>query len=370
MGTSNGGLFLSTDNGETWKASDTGLELHHLTICILANGPKLFTGTGGNGLFQSTDNGTTWTSAGLEDMYVNDLAVIGPYLFAGTEYGGVFRSDNEGVSWAQVNTGLTDMCVPALIACPNGTDGMNLFAGTYSGGVFLSSNNGENWKEVNSGLKEKSVRILLAKPNGMAGIDLFAVTYGSGIYWSNNNGSSWTEANTGLTKTQILALIENGPCLFAGIEGGGIFYSMNNGVNWSAANEGLTNMNISALRVSGSFLVAGTSNGEVWRRAWEEMMSAVHSPSIELNRGFYLEQNYPNPLNPFTWIRYSVPETGHIKLIVYDTGGREAAVLVDETESMGDHTVKFDASQLSSGLYIYRLEIMGKVLSRKLMLIK
>jgi hypothetical protein len=59
-----------------------------------------------------------------------------------------------------------------------------------------------------------------------------------------------------------------------------------------------------------------------------------------------------------------------VKLTVYDVNGRQVAVLVDETKAAGNYTVQFDASHLSSGIYLYRLETTEKVLSRKLMLVK
>jgi hypothetical protein len=87
-------------------------------------------------------------------------------------------------------------------------------------------------------------------------------------------------------------------------------------------------------------------------------------------RAFDLSQNYPNPFNPFTKINYSVPKAGPVKLAVYDILGREVAVLINEAKPAGIYTVNFDASKLTSGIYIYRIEMAGKVQSKKLMLLK
>ncbi len=72
-------------------------------------------------------------------------------------------------------------------------------------------------------------------------------------------------------------------------------------------------------------------------------------------QGTILYSNYPNPFNPFTKIRFTIPETQHVKLIVYDVLGREVATLVDEVIHKGTHEVDFDGTQLSSGIYIYNL---------------
>ncbi len=85
---------------------------------------------------------------------------------------------------------------------------------------------------------------------------------------------------------------------------------------------------------------------------------------------FALGQNYPNPFNPSTVIRYTLDAGRPTSLKVYDVLGREVAVLVDGVMSPGTHSVTFDGSGLASGVYLYRLESGGKVLSRKFTLIK
>jgi hypothetical protein len=91
---------------------------------------------------------------------------------------------------------------------------------------------------------------------------------------------------------------------------------------------------------------------------------------------FSLSQNYPNPFNPTTVIRYTLPGIGsqgpgvNVKLIVYDVLGRVVATLVDEKQMPGEFEVTLDGSELSSGVYIYRLQAEGYVQSKKLLLLK
>ena len=84
----------------------------------------------------------------------------------------------------------------------------------------------------------------------------------------------------------------------------------------------------------------------------------------------YALSAYPNPFNPTTTIQYEVPATGPIKLDVFDVQGRRVASLVDHVQTAGRHTVLFDASDLSSGTYIYRLETEGHVLTNTILLVK
>ena len=83
-----------------------------------------------------------------------------------------------------------------------------------------------------------------------------------------------------------------------------------------------------------------------------------------------LNQNYPNPFNPTTEIGYQISEIGRTRLSVYDLLGREVAVLVDGVMPAGEHRVSFDASGLSSGVYLYRLQSGSMVETRRMTLVK
>ncbi len=78
--------------------------------------------------------------------------------------------------------------------------------------------------------------------------------------------------------------------------------------------------------------------------------------TITVPNYYALRQNYPNPFNPTTKIEYAIPRQGDTKITVYDILGRQVVVLVDEFKNPGIYTVDFDASQLSSGVYFYKME--------------
>jgi predicted outer membrane repeat protein/parallel beta-helix repeat protein len=99
-----------------------------------------------------------------------------------------------------------------------------------------------------------------------------------------------------------------------------------------------------------------------------------YSDAVEVTLGaiteYSLEQNYPNPFNPTTSIKYQVANNGNVTLKVYDMLGREVGTLVNETLQSGIYTVEFNASQLASGVYIYKLRAGDYVSVKKLMLLK
>ena len=85
---------------------------------------------------------------------------------------------------------------------------------------------------------------------------------------------------------------------------------------------------------------------------------------------FALNQNYPNPFNPSTTIRYTIQESGQVRVAVYNLMGQKVATLVDGVKQAGPHTVRWNAAGHASGMYYYRLEANGQVITKKMTLIK
>lgn len=98
--------------------------------------------------------------------------------------------------------------------------------------------------------------------------------------------------------------------------------------------------------------------------------SALENPAEETPEQFSLDQNYPNPFNPVTVIRYQLPVNSQVRLEVFDMAGRQITTLVNSQQNAGTHSVNFDGSNISSGVYMYRLEASGISLTKKLTLIK
>ncbi|MEO8231924.1 MAG: T9SS type A sorting domain-containing protein [Ignavibacteriota bacterium] len=99
-----------------------------------------------------------------------------------------------------------------------------------------------------------------------------------------------------------------------------------------------------------------------------------YSKTIEVDmngvKKFELSQNYPNPFNPATTISFSLPEASNVKLTLYNLLGQEVETLVNGFTESGIHTVNFNASQLNSGIYIYKIETNGLTQTRKMTLVK
>ena len=96
----------------------------------------------------------------------------------------------------------------------------------------------------------------------------------------------------------------------------------------------------------------------------------VSSESEELPTEVVLWGNYPNPFNPETVINYALPQTGHVRLAVYDMTGKTVAVLIDGVQPQGRHTVRFHADSLPTGTYVYRLTAGIETLTRTMTLLR
>jgi hypothetical protein len=99
-------------------------------------------------------------------------------------------------------------------------------------------------------------------------------------------------------------------------------------------------------------------------------VTGVQQETTGLPKEYSLSQNYPNPFNPATKINYSIPKQGLVMLKVYDIFGREVKTLVNDVLTSGDYTVEFEGSNLSSGIYFYKLKSGNFSETQRMVLIK
>jgi hypothetical protein len=102
----------------------------------------------------------------------------------------------------------------------------------------------------------------------------------------------------------------------------------------------------------------------------------VRNPaSIEIDgetiaRTFDLSQNYPNPFNPVTTIPFAIYKKAHVELKVFDVQGKLVDTLVDGPMNAGNHDITYDANHLATGNYFYQLKVEGRVLTKKMILVR
>ncbi len=342
-------------------------------LCFATKGDTTFAGTT-DGMYLSSNNGNTWVAVntGLTHDTVGALAISGIHIFAGTENGGVYLSSNNGGLWTAVNTGLPSRT--SILALDIKMD--TVFAGTYGSGVYLSLNNGSSWDSVNTGLPSNSYAYALA----IKGDTIFAGIYGIGAFISSNNGSSWVADDAGLTSNiscfnisgnnifaggdqgvflssihvplwtdesngipsnpNVTSLAINGNYIFAGTDGGGVFMSSNYGSNWAAWNAGFTDTYIMSLAISGTNIYAGTGMNGVWKRS----LSGLGIE--EINNASNIKV-YPNPTSNNLIIEFPLEAIIEITNI--------QGQLVKTIAATGNKT-NIDVSALPSGVYVVQVK--------------
>ncbi len=354
------GVWLSTDNGTNW----TRTSLNRWVLSLAANGNNVFAGTTDySGVYSSTDSGTSWIQTLLGPRGVFSLALNGNNVFAGTNYG-LYLSTNNGTSWTGISLGGSKVFSLAV-------NGNNVFAGTGDpgNGVYISTNNGTSWTQTSL----NSVSVVSLAVNGNY---VFAGSGGYGVYLSTNNGTTW--AQTSLINQYVNALAVNGNSVFAGNwYPNGVYVSNNNGTSWTQRNEGLSNLTVRALCILNNYIFAGIAGNSVYRRPLSELVG-IHPISEQLPEHFALYQNFPNPFNPTTKIKFDVPAnltlSGAkgliVKLTIFDLLGRELATLINEPLNPGTYEAEWDASNYPSGVYYYRLTASSFSESRTMILLK
>jgi hypothetical protein len=176
-------------------------------------------------------------------------------------------------------------------------------------------------------------------------------------------GMSWIEGTTNWYFAS--STIQNAP----------IYKSTDNGNNWNAMvieNNSDQIQSISFARNGNRVWgYAATLNGLIFMLAGD----LLNTVKIDITGSFIpdkylLEQNYPNPFNPTTSIKYSVSSIQNVKLTVFNMLGKEVATLVNERQKPGEYEVKFDGTNLPSGVYYYKIVSGDYSEVRKMVLIK
>jgi photosystem II stability/assembly factor-like uncharacterized protein len=355
----NHGVFRSTDNGINWSNVDSNLSV--IRFAFNSIGDILFAVEYGS-VFRSTDDGTNWTKIydhqPIKTIAINDSG----YIFLGWGHengGGVERSTDNGASW--INTGLEANSYSIVI----NASGTIFSGGFYSNSacIFRSTDNGVSWINTNAFTFFYPVTELAINNAG----HIFAGTSSNGAYRSTDIGEHWTQM--GLTTAFITALaINTSGHIFTGTYGEGVYRSTDDGANWTAINSGLNNDSVVSIAINPSGTIFTVTESGLFRSV--QSTTSVRELSADAPGSFELNQNYPNPFNPSTTISFSIPTSEFVTLKVFDVLGSEVATLVNEEKQNGVYEVDFSASNLPSGVYLYKLQAGNFIETKKLMLLK
>ncbi len=357
------GVFFSNDRGEIWSTYPDSLANGFTRGLTLDNEGHLLA-AGERGLFRFNPKKNTWTR--LLEHAVN-TAKVSPegVIFAGSGScsASVYRSIDDGNTWEVVSNGINlEVSCGQTFTLEMAPDGA-IWLGTNDG-LFRSADNGDLWVGRNDGIKHSSIHAITFNAAG----DVFIGTH-DGVFLSTDNGEIWTELNPRVDQITAL-LFDQAGRLYAGSKEKGIFVSEDDGRNWAFFTSGLSNNKVHALAIAPEgLLYAGTDGSGIFRTATD--VTSVEDEPVPLPETFSLSQNYPNPFNPTTKISYSISQAGNVELKIFNLKGQELWTLVRKFQQSGFYSFDFDAGNLASGIYIYRLSVGGSFnQSKKMLLIR
>jgi hypothetical protein len=354
------GIVKTTDSGENWQKADNGIQLPMLgSFGVLEIDPKypdtLFAGTAGisGGYpYKSIDGGENWFRIDPDSMYIWMPTLCGDSIFVD---GYPLQNGIVGIGIDPINTNI-------------------IYAGTaFTGNFFKSTDGGTNWIAAcfQAGLP---TAIEFSKNTSTFYVGTtWTDSFGPGIFKTTDGALTWSNPKSGLPdslnvdKVQVFNEDENGLVFLAGNwgdSGGGWRYKD----NWEYI--GIDGSRVQTISLASNKLYAGSRG--VYKM---DIVTSVPENDLLFPKNIYLYDNYPNPFNPTTKIKFTVPhvETGHapsLQLKVYDMLGNEIVTLIDEPKSPGTYEVEFNASNLSSGIYFYSLQSGNVKINKKMLLLK
>ena len=376
------GLILHTSNGgKYWEKQYKNDSLNVINIFFLdedygwASASSNYYEPYGTFILKTTNGGKIWNSEyfGVREAIVNSIYFLDSLDGFAVGYPGIFhRSTDGGLSWNPVT--LDSSMVSDL---PPYT--IKFYSPRYGfacGGVRDAR--GVVWKTTDAGLSWATVvDTLTTEPlydiHLLDSLHIIAMggdpEFGTSQVISIDGGNTWEYKSLGIFyypvsigfRTKTEGWVPMGEQSF-------FLYTSDSGENWSILQ---TSDSSRVTRVCFPDSAHGFGigpYGTIVKYVYQEPVFLEEDENTYSD--FYLHQNFPNPFNPTTSIKYAIVADGFVKLAVYNMLGEEVATIVSNIQKAGRYEVNFNAAGLSSGVYVYRIETANFTTSKKLMLMK
>ena len=361
------GVILYTSNGGTnWvqQVSGTANDLYCICFMEVTGAPVMAVGEGGT-ILRTTNSGTNWIT--ISSPTTRTLRDISDYFFVSVgDSGTILKSSNSGLNWVMLLSPVTVQLNAASTIFASYIVGNN-------GTVLRGFSTGTNWVITSSGTTAN----LLAVP-------LFGntdITVGpAGLVWrSSNFGSSWfsQNSNTNVVLRSVEYSVNNTSRIYICGDNGIIIKSTNEGVTFGFQTTPVSqNLNSIFFYLDDNTGYCCGNSGTILKttNGGGPIITSITPVNAEIPVEYSLEQNYPNPFNPSTNIKFSLPDvaTDHraVTLRIYDVSGKLIKTLLSGNLEAGNYEISWDAGDLASGIYYYRLTSGGFSETRKMILIK
>lgn len=360
----NGVILHTTNGGTTWILQNSGTtkNLHAIVFMEIVSGPVFACGDNGT-ILRTTDSGANWSAISTPtNQTLHDISDFN--FVACGDSGIILKSTNSGLNWVVVSSPVQKNLYAAATT-------FSYYIVGEDGTILRGLNQGMTWSTLTSGIT-----------NDFFGVPLFGsldIVVGSGgaILRSTNLGANWFLQNsmTGQNINSVEYSVNNTSRIYCAGNNGLILKTTNSGSQWYFQNSGTSqNLNSVFFYLDDNTGYAVGNNGVILKTTDGGGPLTAVAESTDLQKEFDLEQNFPNPFNPVTVIRYIVSsnvkgQTSDVVLRVSNLIGEEVAMLVNQKQSAGKYSIEFNGNNLSSGIYFYSLEIDGKIFGTKRMVI-
>jgi photosystem II stability/assembly factor-like uncharacterized protein len=400
------GPYKSINSGNTWLQSFDGMRnFFAYDIKISPSDPSIIYTAGRHGVHISTNYGRTWRYIGAGGTF-NKVAIdpINPNIVYASMVGldlwnYIRRTTNGGIEWNDVSPyppsptfipfieidnsqqraiytstydeflrsfdrgetwqTILSPIIPTSLAIAN-DDSNLLYISSRKGELYKSTDRGETWDSL--GLTKFGTQCFL-RLDPKNSKTIFAAIVEHGVYKSIDGGYVWNKITKGLDSSglNVLLISKNSNELFLK-NNDGIFHSKNGGDAWHLFSEHPFNDSYYGIKLdtngTGRFLIGSNIPGIYILNL--NLTNVEESASIDFSNNFVLYQNFPNPFNPSTVIKFILIESTNAKLEIFDILGRKIKTLLNSYLQKGLHSTMWDGRNdkgklMPNGVYIYRL---------------
>jgi photosystem II stability/assembly factor-like uncharacterized protein len=387
VGGDSGSIFYTSDGGSNWIQQQTNTNSKIMRLFSLDDNRawalawvdaseknNLFFGTE---ILTTTDGGENWS---VEQFREENVFLRGIYFldtlrgFAGGEPSKFIQTTDGGLNWEPANIDTGTFAFFPVIDFKFYSDLYGYACGgrfDIAGVIWRTTNGGLNWKSIDSASApaDQVYDIHFFDSVHVMGIGGDPDLFGVGILHSTNAGNSWSYFEIGVfgqahamsfrTEYEGWAVVPTSENFVA---------TYDYGQTWTRYT---TTDSTRLYDIVFTDSLTGYAVGEegVILKYKYQKPNSVNDEYLNAN-DFSLLQNYPNPFNPSTTISYILNEPGYVRLKVYNSLGKEIITLVNEFKPSGNYKLEWDAENEASGTYFIQLNVNGKLITKKMMLLK
>lgn len=361
MAAGDSGIIVRTTNGgAAWIRLSSGTTA---PLSVIAMNDSLSGCAGGSNVLRCTTNGgNTWSAANIQvPVSIETIAFdrYGNGVLTG-QGGVIYRSTDSGKNWTVANPVTTNHLLKACFV-----DSAKAIAVGSALTIVRSTDAGLNWSLAQTGTG--TLRDVSSPSPGSAVAGGFSGSRGI-LQRTTNGGLSWDSVVVNGVSSFVLTSFYSADTGYVFNSRGVMYHTVSGGKSWDTIGVGPTSYG--PLGVSITSANTGVLLGFSGRIYFAVSPLTGIGSTVPMAHSFVLSQNYPNPFNPSTTIQYTLPVQEHVVLSVFNTLGVRIAVLADEEEQRGSHEVRFDGTNLATGVYFYRLQAGTSASTKKLLLIR